>query len=104
MSIAVTSAVSQGTTIMAVTVRSSGQQCSLRRREADIAEQIRQALKAVNLMKMLEGKQAIGNQSNNKIIGEHKVRFLSFLLDSFPPSDISSAISRGRPHPADRSR
>lgn len=74
---------------MADTVRSPGQQCSLKRREADIAEQIRQALKAVNLMKMLEGKQAIGNQSNNKIIGEHKVRFLSFLLDSLLPSDVS---------------
>jgi hypothetical protein len=42
-----------------------------------IVEEIRKALKAMDLIKILEGKQALGNKSNTKDIGEHKVRPLS---------------------------
>lgn len=34
---------------------------------------IRKALKAVDMMKILEGKQALGNKQNTKDLGEHKV-------------------------------
>jgi hypothetical protein len=46
-----------------------------------VLEEIRKALKAMNLLKVLEGKEALGNKSNTKDIGEHKVRslFLSCL-------------------------
>ena len=37
-------------------------------------DEIRKALKAMNLLKILEGKEALGNKSNTKDIGEHKVR------------------------------
>jgi glycylpeptide N-tetradecanoyltransferase len=40
-------------------------------------EEIRRALKAMDLLKVLEGKEALGNKSNTKDIGEHKVRSLS---------------------------
>jgi glycylpeptide N-tetradecanoyltransferase len=36
-------------------------------------EEIRRALKAMDLLKVLEGKEALGNKSNTKDIGEHKV-------------------------------
>ena len=39
-----------------------------------VVEEIRKALKAMNLLKVLEGKEALGNKSNTKDIGEHKVR------------------------------
>ncbi|KAH8087475.1 Glycylpeptide N-tetradecanoyltransferase, partial [Filobasidium floriforme] len=35
-------------------------------------EEIRRALKAMDLLKVLEGKEALGNKSNTKDIGEHK--------------------------------
>jgi glycylpeptide N-tetradecanoyltransferase len=38
-----------------------------------LTEEIRKALKAMNLLKVLEGKEALGNISNTKDIGEHKV-------------------------------
>ena len=39
-----------------------------------VVEEIKRALKAVNLMSLLDGKMALGNQSNVKNLGEHKVR------------------------------
>lgn len=36
-------------------------------------DEIRKALKAIDLMKMLDGQVAVGNKSNAKVIGEHKV-------------------------------
>lgn len=40
---------------------------------ADGIDDIKKALKAVDLMKMLDGQIALGNKSNSKNLGEHKV-------------------------------
>jgi hypothetical protein len=68
-----------------------------------VLEEIRKALKAMNLLKVLEGKEALGNKSNTKDIGEHKVRslFVSCLSllgpSSHPPSTPASS---GKPNPS----
>ncbi len=38
-----------------------------------MAEEIRKALKAVDLMKLLDGQVALGGKSGSKNLGEHKV-------------------------------
>jgi hypothetical protein len=38
-------------------------------------EDIKKALKAIDLMKILDGQVAVGNKSNSRTIGEHKVSF-----------------------------
>ena len=38
-------------------------------------DEIKKALKAMDLMKMLDGQVALGNKSNSKNLGEHKVSF-----------------------------
>ncbi len=38
-----------------------------------ITDDIRKALKAVDLMKILDGQVALGNKSGTKDLGEHKV-------------------------------
>lgn len=43
-------------------------------------EEIRRALKAADLMKILDGKMALGNKSGTKNLGEHKVGTLSISL------------------------
>ena len=40
---------------------------------ADHAEDIKKALRAIDLMKILDGQVALGNKSNSKNLGEHKV-------------------------------
>jgi hypothetical protein len=47
--------------------------CPVQWCELIVAEDIRKALKAVDLMKILDGQTALGNKSNSKTIGEHKV-------------------------------
>ena len=39
----------------------------------DRSEEIKKALRAVDLMKLLDGQMAVGNKSNTKNLGEHKV-------------------------------
>lgn len=39
-------------------------------------EEIRRALKAADLMKMLDGSKALGNKVGTKALGEHKVSSL----------------------------
>jgi glycylpeptide N-tetradecanoyltransferase len=39
-------------------------------------EEIRKALKAADLMKMLDGQKALGNKVGTKALGEHKVGLL----------------------------
>lgn len=48
-------------------------------RDADsIPEEIRKALKAADLMKMLDGQKALGNKVGTKALGEHKVSLTVF--------------------------
>ena len=48
----------------------------------DYADEIRRALKAVDLMKILDGQKALGNKSNTKQLGEHKVSLASYSIQS----------------------
>ena len=41
--------------------------------DAEWPDEIRKALKAVDLMKVLDGQIALGNKSGTKALGEHKV-------------------------------
>lgn len=43
-------------------------------------DEIKRALKAMDLMKILDGQVALGNKSNSKNLGEHKVS-LQLLLE-----------------------
>jgi hypothetical protein len=54
-----------------------------------LSEEIRKALKAMNLLKVLEGKEAVGNKSNTKDIGEHKVS----RTGSFPIRRVAKTIT-----------
>lgn len=45
------------------------------RSPAEQVEEIRKALKAADLMKMLDGQKAIGSKSGTKALGEHKVSY-----------------------------
>lgn len=44
------------------------------RSELNRVDEIKRALKAIDLMKILDGQVALGNKSNSKNLGEHKVR------------------------------
>lgn len=48
-------------------------------------EEIRKALKAADLMKMLDGQKALGNKVGTKALGEHKV-------SSMPRDTIGSEL------------
>jgi hypothetical protein len=42
-----------------------------------LPDEIRKALKAVDLMKIFDGQVALGSKTGTKSLGEHKVRLLS---------------------------
>lgn len=56
-------------------------------------EEIKRALKAVDLMKILDGQVSVGNKSNSKALGEHKVSCPVITLNQL------TIVSFGRPSP-----
>lgn len=46
-------------------------------------DEIKKALKAIDLMKILDGQVALGNKSGTKAIGDHKVSLVNWDHRSF---------------------